>query len=106
MIEVRLFGDLRRYAGDSVLPSGVAVHLSADGGRTVAQVLTQLGIEPHEVGNIFINGRLLPRSAYPVTLGYPLAVPVPLSPEGFLSAPVRSGDRLGIFPTNMGAVVV
>lgn len=106
MIEVRLFGDLRRYTGDPTLPSGAVIYLPADREKTVAQVLGHLGIEPQEVGNIFVNGRLLPRSAYPITLGYPLAAPTPLSPGAYLSASVRSGDRLGIFPTNMGVVVV
>ena len=105
MIEVRLFGDLWRYA-DGLTSSGSAVHLPAGQGSTVGQVLAQVGIDPEEVSNVFINGRLLPRSAYPITLGYPLVAQVPLSPEGCWNTPVRSGDRLGIFSRNMGVVVV
>ena len=105
LIEVRLFGDLWRYA-DGLTFSGAAVYLSAKQDNTVGQVLDQVGINPGEVSNVFVNGRLLPRSTYPITLGYPLASPVPLSPEGCWNTPVRSGDRLGIFPRNMGSVVV
>jgi hypothetical protein len=106
LIEVRLFGDLRRYAGDPASLSGVAIQVPAGESDTIGQVLAQMGIGPEELSNIFLNGRLLPRSAYPITLGYPLAAKVPLSPEGCMSTPVRSGDRLGLFPRNMGAVVV
>lgn len=105
MIEVRLFGDLWRYA-DGLTSAGAAVYLPADQAGSVGQVLAQVGIDPEQVSNVFVNGQLLPRSAYPITLGYPLASRVPLSPEGCWNTPVHSGDRLGIFPRNMGAVVV
>lgn len=105
MIEVRLFGDLWRYA-DGLTSSGAAVYLPADQAISVGQVLAQMGIDPEQVSNVFVNGQLLPRSAYPITLGYPLASRVPLSPEGCWSTPVHSGDRLGIFSRRMGLVVV
>jgi hypothetical protein len=82
------------------------LHLTAGEGETLGQVLAELGIKLDEVSNVFLNGRLLPRSTYPITLGYPLAAQAPLSPEGCLSTPVHPGDRLGIFPHNMGVVVV
>jgi hypothetical protein len=106
LIEVRLFGDLRRYAGNAAAASGTVLHLAAGEGETVGHVLAELGIKLEEVSNVFLNGRLLPRSTYPITLGYPLAAQAPLSPERYLSVPVHSGDRLGIFPHNMGVVVV
>ncbi len=106
MIEVRLFGHLRRYVPGSTPVSDTVLYLPVDSARTVGQVFTQVGIEPTEVGNVFINGRLLPRSLYPITLGYPLAAEGPLTPEKYLDAPVRPGDRVGIFPRNMSAVVV
>jgi hypothetical protein len=106
LIEIRLFGDLRCYAGELHAPSGVAVQLPASEGRTVGEVLARMGIDLAEVGNIFLNGRLLPRSAYPIILGYPLVAEVPLSSEAYLNTPVREGDRLGIFPRNMSVVVV
>jgi hypothetical protein len=69
-------------------------------------VLSRIGVDAEEVGNVFVNGRLLPRSVYPITLGYQLAADGPLDLESYLRAPVRSGDRLGIFPRKMSLVVV
>ena len=106
MIEVRLFGDLRRHFPDPTSPSGTVLHLPNGDGETVGQVLARMGIDLQEVSNIFLNGRLVPRSAYPITLGYPLTARAPVSPEGLLATPVHSGDRLGLFPRNMGVVVV
>lgn len=106
MIEIRLFGNLRSYAPDSAAASGTAIYLPVGEDGTVGQVLAQVGIDPAEVSNVFLNGRLLPRSIYPILLGYPLTTPNPLPPEGYLSTPVRAGDRLGVFPRNMGMVVV
>jgi hypothetical protein len=106
MIEIRLFGDLRSYAANSAAVSGTAIYVPVGEDETVGQVLAQVGIDPAEVSNVFLNGRLLPRSIYPILLGYPLADPIPQSLEGYLSTPVRAGDRLGVFPRNMGMVVV
>ena len=104
MIEVRLFGDLWRYA-EGLTSAGSALYLPAGPSSTVGQVLAQVGIDPDSVSNVFVNGCLLPRSTYPITLGYPLASSAPLSAEGCWNTPVRSGDRLGIFARNMGLVV-
>jgi len=111
MIEVRLFGELRHYAGHPAAPSGVAVEVPPQEAGTVGQVLALLGIGTAEVGNLFLNGRLLPwltpaRSAQAVHLGYPLATSAHLSPETFLDVPVEDGDRLGVFARKMGLLVV
>jgi hypothetical protein len=105
MIEVRLFGELRRYA-PGLAPSGVVVQISTGEARTVGQVLASLGIEPAEVGNLFLNGRLVPRSAQAIHLGYPLVSSSPLSPEASLDVAVEDGDRLGIFARKMCLLVV
>ena len=104
MIEVRLFGDLRHYAHEPGAPSGVVLQL--DDVRTVGQVLAHIGIPMEEVGNLFLNGQLLPRSVYPITLGYPLASSVPLSAAKLLDAALEPGDRLAVFPKKMSLVVV
>ena len=106
MIEVRLFGNLRRYARDTGPASDTILYLPAGETATVGQVLARIGIEPAEVSHVFLNGRLLPRSVYPITLGYPRVADRPLTPEGHWSTPVQAGDRVGIFPSNMGVVVV
>jgi hypothetical protein len=106
LIELRLFGNLHRHAPDPASLPGTALDLSVDGDQTLGQVLAEMGIDPEEVSNVFLNGRLLPRSVYPMTLGYQLAADRPLTLEDYLAVPVQSGDRLGVFPRNMGAVVV
>lgn len=105
MIEVRLFGDLRRHAGQGAT-SGTALYLPVAAGGTVGQVFAQVGIDLAEVGNVFLNGRLLPRAVYPMLLGYQLAAEQPLAGDDYLAVPVRPGDRVGIFPRNMSSVVV
>jgi len=106
MIEVRLFGDLRRYAAIPESTAEAIMHLPLNSEQTLGRVLARVGITPAEISHVFLNGRLLPRAAYPITLGYPLAAEQPLSAEGALSTPVHDGDRVGIFPHNMGVVVV
>jgi hypothetical protein len=106
VIEIHLFGRLRQYATDSLPDPGTVVHVADGDAESVGEVLAWLGIDPKEVGNLFLNGRLLPRSAYPVLLGYPLAAERLLTPQEYLAAPVQAGDRVGIFPRNMGVVVV
>ncbi|NIV40187.1 MAG: hypothetical protein GWN58_65530 [Anaerolineae bacterium] len=105
MIEVRLFGDFRQHYA-SKQPAGTAVYLPANTGETVGQILAHFGIDPELVGNIFLNGRLMPRSVYPIMLGYQLTSQVPLSDDDFWSTGVQPGDRLGLFPRRMSSVVV
>jgi hypothetical protein len=106
MIEVWLYGNLWRRVSDPAANGEPPIRLPAGEADTVGRVLDRVGVDPEEVSNIFLNGRLLPRSNYPILLGYPLAAPSPLSLEGYLAMSVREGDRLGVFPRNMGAVVV
>jgi hypothetical protein len=105
-VEVRLFGSLRHYVPESTDAHETVLYLPAQESETVGQVLHQVGIDLAEVGNVFLNGRLLPRSNYPILLGYPLAADRPLSADSYLNTVVQPGDRLGIFPRNMGVVVV
>lgn len=107
MIELHLYGDMRRYASGKT-PNGASVsNLRFADVRTVGDVLRQVGIEPAEVGHIFLNGKLLyTRSRMAPWLGYPRAedrVPVDGS---HLDATLRSGDRLGLFPKRMSMLVV
>jgi hypothetical protein len=104
-IEIRLFGDLCRRAGEGSR-SGTIVYLPAQGIQSIGQVLAYLDINLGQVGNVFLNGRLLPRGMYPLTLGYQSVTERPLDEDEYLAVPVRAGDRVGIFPCNMSPVVV
>ncbi len=90
----------------AVTAPGTPIHLPGNCSKTAGQVLAELGIDPAKVSHLFLNGHLLPRALYPITLGYPLTAECPLSLQDWLETPVYSGDRLGIFPLKMGLVVV
>jgi len=79
MVEVHLYGRLRRFATDQdpTRDSVVRVPVAAD--DTVATVAAHLGIPAEELGtNLFVNGRYA-RPTYRVC----------------------PGDRIGLFPSNM-----
>jgi len=79
MIEVHLFGKLRRFS-DSPDPSGESVvNVPVQKGDTIADVASHIGIPLEEIGpNIFLNGEY-----------------------SALERKVADGDRLGLFPDNM-----
>jgi len=79
-VEVRLYGALRRFAeaqdprGESVLPVPVRK------GDTIKDTVRRIGIREEELSpNLFLNGEY-----------------------SALSREVRAGDRLGLFPRDMG----
>jgi hypothetical protein len=79
MIEIHLYGKLRRFARDQD-PTGYSiVHVPVQEGDTIQKVLERLGVPIEEIGsNIFLNWQY--------------------------SAPtrnVRDGDRLAVFPDDM-----
>ncbi|GFP27809.1 hypothetical protein HKBW3S43_01340 [Candidatus Hakubella thermalkaliphila] len=85
MLEVRLYGELRRYAEDRRVASESILLVPVQDGDTVEDVVRRIGIEPEDISNIFLNGRY---SACALTLR------------------VKEGDRLGIFPRNMGLLYI
>ena len=84
MIEVHLYGRLRRLAPQSGVHRASIAWVDLPQG-TVAQALAVLGIERAAIGNIFINGR------------YDAAA---------WERAVQSGDRLGVFPSDMRMLYV
>jgi hypothetical protein len=107
VIELHLYGDLRRHAQENTAGGESVVQLPIGNSETVGSVLREVGIDPIEIGQIFLNGRLLnTRCSMAPWLGYHSAKErVPIG-KSYLDAPVRSGDRLGVFPTNMAMLVV
>ena len=107
MIELHLYGDLRRYTQRKTAGDQSVVQLPIGSGETVGSVLREVGIDPTEVGQIFLNGRLLnTRCSMAFWLGYQSAKERVPTGGSYLDAPVRSGDRLGVFPTKMAMLVV
>lgn len=81
MVEVRLYGSLRRFAEDAAASTESIAHVPWREGDTVEAVLRRLGIDPdREVSNIFVNGRYH---------------------YGARQLKVADGVRLGVFPRNM-----
>ena len=107
MIELHFYGDLSRYASGKTSSGASVSNLPLAGIQTVNDVLRLVGIEPAEVGHIFLNGKLLyTRSRMAPWLGYTRAEDrVPVDGSHF-EATLRSGDRLGLFPTRMSMLVV
>ncbi len=79
MIEVHLYGKLRRFADEQDPTSDSIVYLPVREGDTIQQVLERLGIPLNEVGsNIFLNWQY-----------------------STLTREVKDGDRLAVFPDDM-----
>jgi hypothetical protein len=107
MIKVHLYGDLRRYGDQTRANRDTIVTLPARDDSTVARVLAEIGIAPHEVAQIFLNGRLLKAgSSMAPWLGYQTAVERLPPNRAHLETAIREGDRLGLFPRRMAMLVV
>ena len=79
MIEVHLYGKLRRFAEDQDVRSASILRVDWEHGDTVAAVVARLGIPIEELGsNLFVNGRYAD-----------------------LDSPIPDGARLGLFPDDM-----
>jgi hypothetical protein len=84
MIEVYLYGKLRRFT-DNLDPSCDSVtYVETKRGDSIADIIRRIGITDDEIGpNIFLNGRYSPQSEK-----------------------VNDGDRLGIFPDDMPMIII
>ncbi|MGD9675199.1 MAG: MoaD/ThiS family protein [Candidatus Bipolaricaulia bacterium] len=79
MIDVHLYGKLRRFALSQAADSDSIVHLPRRDGDTVSSVVARLGIPETELGaNLFVDGHY-----------------------ATLESPVGDGARLGLFPDDM-----
>ena len=79
MIDVHLYGKLRRFSGDSDPRREAVLFMEVRGGETISDIIRRIGIPPKELGrNIFLNGEC-----------------------SALERSVKDGDRLGIFPDDM-----
>ena len=79
MIEIHLYGKLRRFSDNSDPKSQSVTSVQWQLEDTVSQIIDRLGIPIAELGsNIFLNGRY-----------------------ANLESSVQDGDRLGLFPDDM-----
>lgn len=79
MIEVHLYGKLRRFSDNQDPKSDSVVHVPVESGDTIGDVVRRIGIPDEALGsNIFLNGEY-----------------------SALERMVKAGDRLGLFPDDM-----
>ncbi len=79
MIEVHLYGKLRRFSENQNPRRESIVYFPVEEGNTIIDIIKRIGIPINEIGrNVFLNGEY-----------------------SQLSRSVRGGDRLGLFPDDM-----
>lgn len=107
MIEIRLYGKLRRLAPDPRADQETVMWLEAQPNQTVGAVLERLGISTGEIAHIFLNGALLTtcNSMAPWLRYRQVREDIP-SCEPALDTPLRDGDRMGLFGRDMAMLVV
>ena len=105
MIEIRLYGKLRRQSAiDEIRETGI-LQLNPDAGETLSSLLERIHVTPEDAHSIFLNAKLLAaRSNMARWLRYQGATDNPL--DWNLDVPLNPGDRLGIFGSDMAALVV
>lgn len=107
MIEVRLYGKLRRFGSDPRGDRETVVYLEIGPGETVGDALARLSIPQAEIAHIFLNGRLLTtcNSMAPWLRYQRVREDIPTC-EPNLDYPLRDGDRLSLFGRDMAMLVV
>lgn len=78
MIEIHLYGALRKLVEGSNASEDTLMLLDFEEGETFRELIERIGIETNKIGDCFVNGLL--------------------AKEGDL---IRDGDRVGLFPFNM-----
>ncbi len=101
MIDVHLYGSLRRHAPNPDPTGDSVIHLKPRPGETVRTALERLGISPSEVYHIFLNGALVSTNNSMADL-----LKYRRSQSHGLDVPLRPGDRLGLFAHDMAMLVV
>ena len=105
MIEIRIFGRLRKQAGDPAVQETGLLQMTPEPGETMQSILERANISPQDIYTIFLNSKLVAaRSSMVKWLGYQQAGPDPLTWD--LSCKLASGDRIGVFGRDMAALVV
>lgn len=100
MVEIHVYGKLRRYVEEPRPGQGTVVMLEPGRADTVGSVLEQMGVPAGEVNHIFLNAKLLAsRNRMAPYYGY---VQSGADLSGWdLNVAVGDGDRLGLFGTDM-----
>ena len=105
MVEIHLFGKLRRYAKDPNAAKDYVLKMSPAADETVESILARAGISAEDIHSIFLNRKLLAaRSRMASWTGHRQIRSDPFNWD--LRVPVKSGDRIGLFGSDMAALIV
>jgi hypothetical protein len=100
VLEIHLYGNLRRYAGDYRPGRGIVLRLEPRANETLASLLEQAGIPVSEIAHVFMNAKLLStHTAMAPLYGYPQQRESVFDWD--LGVPVGDGDRIALFGTDM-----
>ncbi len=105
MVEIRLFGKLRRYAPKTQDSQGIAIQVPLESDETLEKLLARLDIPVDEIYSIFLNSKLLAaRTGMASWIGYRQVRKNPF--DWNLKIKLASADRIGLFGRDMAALVV
>ena len=105
MVEIHLYGKLRRYGKGRGSDDENVILINPVDGDTISSLLFKTGIPVDDIYHVFFNWKLLStHNTMAGTLGYRQARENPNDWD--LSVPVKAGDRIGLFGTDMSALVV
>lgn len=77
-VEVRLYGEFRRYGRNAGVMGESICYVPVADGETIEDVVRRIGIDPANVSHLFLNAQY-----------------------SALTRKVKGGDRLAIFPRDM-----
>jgi hypothetical protein len=96
MVEINLYGKLRKYAPEFAVPGKSTISVEPDPDETIGSLLARLGISTNEINHIFYNSKLLAsRSKSAAMFGLPQVGDNTMKWD--LAVPLSHGDRLGVF---------
>jgi hypothetical protein len=100
MVEIHVYGKLRRYATNGQSARSSVIVLELDMRETLISLLARAGIPVEEINHIFFNGNLLvSRTKAASFMGFAQAGS-DLS-DWDLNVPIDNGDRIGLFGRDM-----
>ena len=105
MVEIHLYGKLRRLAPNSRAAEDTVIHIEPEEGESLRALLTRAGVPIEELYHIFLNGNLLAtHNTMAPWLQYPQAQEDVWNWQHDVT--VQPGDRIGLFSEDMAALVV
>ena len=105
MVEIRVYGKLRKQVTGKAEGSVTILEFEANSGKTLMDAVQWAGIKIEDIYTIFLNGGIVAtHNSMACFLGYRQAC------KGVdnwsFEMPVKDGDRIGIFGFDMAALVI